>query len=161
MTEIGRKVVKVKDVKDIVPVIQTEVKPTLFTIIDYLTIKKKSWEQLTLEEKKLFNPFMINRFLSMDLKWIELLNALQRYSLRMDKKECYIILFNLLPKQKFYLKYIKIQNEISDKDLFYLSKEYPISRQELEEYYIILTASEEGRAYLKKLKASYAYEKPK
>src|SRR6201986_1771565 len=120
----GNKITKVRDTSSIV-VEQKENKPTLFSLIDKLTIKKCKWNSLILEEQKLFNPFMINRFLSMDLDLLEAINIIQRYNMKIDKQDCWALLCQLLPSKKLYLKYIKSNKEITDKELYYLAKEYP------------------------------------
>ena len=54
---------------------------------------------------------MVNRFLSMKLEWIELVNELQKYNL--EPKELYKLYTNVLPKSKQWLKYIKGRNDMN------------------------------------------------
>ena len=139
-----------------------EKKTSLFDIISYLTDKKKPWSELSIEEQKLFNVYMINRFLSMDLYLCEAINQLQQYTLNcMDKKDVYNLYFYLLPKQRFYLKYIKSKNEIPEKDLDLLMKYYKLSRRECEDYYFILNKDGEGRKKIEQIRDNFAYENKK
>jgi hypothetical protein len=139
-----------------------EPKTSLFDIISYLTNKKKPWKELTIDEQKTFNPYMINRFLSMDLYLCDAINQLQKYTINsMDKKDVYTLYFYLLPKQSFYLKYIKSKNEIPEKDLEILVKYYKLSRRECEDYYLILNKDSEGKQRLEQIKENFAYENNK
>ena len=63
------------------------------------------WEQISEEDKKTWSNYMVNRFLSMNSNWIELINELQKYNL--EPKELYKLYTNVLPKSKQWLKYIK------------------------------------------------------
>ena len=79
-------------------------------IIDWLNqvmIHKKSWDSFSEEDHKSFNTFIINRFLSMNKDWIEIVNMLQQYTIGMESKDVYTLYINLMPKGKRFLKYIK------------------------------------------------------
>tara|TARA_Y100000361_G_scaffold47628_1_gene41256 strand:- start:301 stop:666 length:366 start_codon:yes stop_codon:yes gene_type:complete len=53
---------------------------------------------------------MVNRFLSMNADWMELVNELQKYNLQ--PKELYKLYTNILPKGKRWLKYVKGRNDM-------------------------------------------------
>jgi len=134
-------------------------KPTLFDVIGYLTHNKKKWNDLTIEEQKVFNPYMVNRFLSMDLYLIEALNDLQKYTLNcLEKQDVYNLFYHLLPDDKLYLKYIKPQIEIPERELELLVRYFKVSERECEDYWVILNKSDEGKEFIKKLISSYQYE---
>jgi len=136
-----------------------ENKPTIFTVISYLTDNKKSWNELTEEEKKLFNPFMINRFLSMDINLALVVNDLQQYTLgKMNAKDVYNLYYYLLPKQKYFLKYITGKKSVPEADLQILKNYFKISLREIEDYYTILMKDDEGKQFLKDLKRQFQYE---
>ena len=48
---------------------------------------------------------MVNRFLSMNSNWLELVNEIQRYDLPPEIQ--YKLYIDILPKRKVWLKYIK------------------------------------------------------
>lgn len=51
-----------------------------FTVFDWLneiTVNKREWSEFNDEDKKEFNPYLINRFLSMNENYIELVNFVQ------------------------------------------------------------------------------------
>ena len=62
---------------------------SLFDHINQITSVQKSnyWETLSDSDKKSFSNFMVHRFLSMKMEWVELVNELQKYKLQ--PKELY------------------------------------------------------------------------
>ena len=91
------------------------------------TIKKKSlfdhvrqvtsvqnpnyWDEISEEDKKSWSNYMVNRFLSMKMDWIEVVNEFQKYNLK--PKELYKLYINVLPKGKQWLRYVKGENDMS------------------------------------------------
>jgi len=89
------------------------------SIFDFLTClfqDKIKWEDLSDVDKKAFSPYMINRFISMHPDFVGVVNYLQQYTISgMNSKEVYKLYLDLLPKQKFFAKYIKSKREETDK----------------------------------------------
>ena len=79
---------------------------TLFDWLKELTGKKRDWDSFSDKERESFNPYMVNRFLSMHEPFIELVNYVQTIPYT-EKKKYYTVYCNLLPKQNVWLKYIK------------------------------------------------------
>jgi len=81
------------------------------TIIDWinqLLVNKKNWNDFTEDEQKKFSPFIINRFLSMDKDFIEIVNYFQKYAIgTLEPREVYKWYCDMLPKGKRFNKYIK------------------------------------------------------
>jgi hypothetical protein len=81
------------------------------TIIDWINsilIYKKPWEEFSEAHQKSFSPYIINRFLSMDPEFTEIVNMFQPYSIGMlESKDIYEFYCKLLPKGKRFNKYIK------------------------------------------------------
>ena len=81
------------------------------TIIDWmnqLLVHKKHWNDFTEDEQKKFSPFIINRWLSMDKDFIEIVNYFQKYSIgTLEPREVYKWYSDFLPKGKRFNKYIK------------------------------------------------------
>ena len=91
------------------------------------TIKKKSlfdhvrqvtsvqnpnyWDEISEEDKKSWSNYMVNRFLSMKMDWIDVVNEFQKYNLK--PKELYKLYINVLPKGKQWLRYVKGENDMS------------------------------------------------
>ena len=81
---------------------------TLFDHLSFITDKKVSWDSLSDVDKKSFSPYMINRFLSMNRDFIELVNEFQKYTIgTLESREVYKLYSDVLPKQKQFNKYIK------------------------------------------------------
>jgi hypothetical protein len=73
-----------------------------------ITDKKTPWDVLSDSDKKSFTPYIINRWLSMNMDFIELINELQRYTIgQISPEETYKLYYDILPKQKQFNKYIK------------------------------------------------------
>ena len=81
------------------------------TIIDWmnqLLIHKKHWDEFTEDEQKKFSPFIINRWLSMDKDFIEIVNFFQKYSIgTLEPREVYKWYCEILPRGKRFNKYVK------------------------------------------------------
>ena len=81
------------------------------TIIDWinqLLVNKKHWNEFTEDEQKKFSPFIINRWLSMDKDFLEIVNFFQKYSIgTLEPREVYKWYCDMLPKGKRFNKYIK------------------------------------------------------
>ena len=81
------------------------------TIIDWmnqLLVHKKHWDEFTEDEQKKFSPFIINRWLSMDKDFIEIVNVFQKYAIgTLEPREVYKWYCNILPRGKRFNKYIK------------------------------------------------------
>ena len=85
------------------------------TIIDWmnqLLVHKKHWDEFSEDEQKKFSPFIINRWLSMDKDFIEIVNYFQKYSIgTLEPREVYKWYCDMLPKGKRFNKYIKGKNK--------------------------------------------------
>ena len=68
------------------------------------------WDNITDADKKTWSNYMVHRFLSMKMEWVELVNELQKYNLK--PKDLYKLYTNVLPKGKQWLKYTKGRNQM-------------------------------------------------
>ena len=80
---------------------------SLFDHITHITQKqtKNYWDDITDADRKTWSNYMIHRFLSMKMEYVEIVNEFQRYNLK--PKELYKLYTNVLPKKKEWLRYIK------------------------------------------------------
>jgi hypothetical protein len=109
-----------------------------FDVLNYVTFEKKSWNDLTQEEIDSINPYLLNRYLSMNPDYLELVNYTQIIP-HTEKEKYYKIYSNLIPKKKQWLKYIKSSNKNESKELLeYLSKYFECSTREVKDYINIL-----------------------
>ena len=112
---------------------------TLFDHLKAITETKPDnyWDTLSDKERKEFKVFLINRYLSMNQDWVEIINYFQQYTVGLlHPRDVYRLYSEILPKQKVWLKYVK--GKKSSKytpaliDLF--AKHFEISRNEAVEY---------------------------
>ena len=93
-------------------------------------ISEKSWEK--------WNTFMICRYLSMDINYIDIVNYVQKVNPQ-SKKEIYTIYREMIPKKKVYLKYVKNENKKNYKELAeYIADYLECGLGEADEYIPIL-----------------------
>ena len=86
------------------------------TIVDWvnqLLVHKKDWNDFSESDQKTFNPFIINRWLSMDREFIEIVNFFQKYSIGLlEPKDTYKWYRDILPKGKRFNRYIKGKKQV-------------------------------------------------
>jgi len=81
---------------------------TIFDWINQILVKKTHWNEFTDDDQKKFSPFIINRWLSMESEFIEIVNYFQKYAIgTLEPREVYKWYCEILPKGKRFNKYIK------------------------------------------------------
>lgn len=112
-----------------------------FSIFDWLkevSYTKSPWNKFTNEQIKSFEPYMINRFLSMNSNYLELVNYVQTIPYT-EKEKYYRVYCDLLPKKQFWAPYIKSKTTQPNKDLIqYLTVYFECGSNEVVEYIEIL-----------------------
>ena len=83
---------------------------TLFDWLNEITITKTSPESFSQESWDKFNSYMIHRYLSMNMDYIDIVNYVQKINPQ-SKKQIYTIYREMIPKKKTWLKYIKNENK--------------------------------------------------
>lgn len=108
----------------------------IFRVLKSITLDKKEWIELDEEERNSFNNWLINRFLSMDKDYCEVVNIVQRNTWQMSGEHLYNLYKDLIPQQYKFLKYIKAKNkkEYDDEELYAVRDYFEISRKEAKEY---------------------------
>jgi len=115
---------------------------TIFQHLSGIKEKKESWASLSDMDKKSFSPFIINRWLSMNLDLLPIVNILQKYTIGfLSARDVYKVYLDFLPKQKTFDKYIKgsKSSKYNKEVLEYLSKWYGVSQREVTDYLEILS----------------------
>ena len=118
---------------------------TLFDHLANITWKKKPWSELSETDQKSFSPYLINRWLSMNINYIELVDMFQQYTIGpLNKKHVYQLYFDFLPKQKSFNKYIKgkKQDKYNKELVKLIANHYQVAKIEAEEYISLLEQSE-------------------
>tara|TARA_R110000822_G_scaffold91888_2_gene211626 strand:+ start:3068 stop:3487 length:420 start_codon:yes stop_codon:yes gene_type:complete len=84
----------------------------IFDWIKQINNYKKPWNSFTDSDKKAFQPYMINRFLSMDAELLPLVNYFQKYSLSLTSpKDVYKFWCSVIPKNAKFNRYVKGKKE--------------------------------------------------
>ena len=87
-------------------------KMTIFDWISQILVGKKPWDSFDESDQKTFSPFIINRWLSMDEEFIEVVNYFQKYAVgTLEPREVYKWYSDFLPKGKRFNKYIKSKHK--------------------------------------------------
>jgi hypothetical protein len=83
-----------------------------------------------------FNNWMVNRFLSMDRDYCEVVNYVQKNTWQIKGEHLYNLYKDIIPKQYVYLKYLKPTNKKEYKEdiLEAVQSYFEISKKEAKEY---------------------------
>lgn len=130
----------------------TKESKSLIDVINDLTYNKVPYEKYSDIDKKEIIPFQINKFLSMNPYYIDVINQCQQYTVGILKpREVFKLYNDLLPKQKQFNKFIKAKKnttKINDKLIQYFSDYYLCSKKEAEEYISLLSKKGDINAIL-------------
>ena len=123
---------------------------TIFDWINQILVTKKSWDEFTEDEQKKFSPFIINRWLSMDKDFLEIVNYFQKYAIgTLEPREVYKWYCDMLPKGKRFNKYIKgKRNKKYDNELInIISNHFEVAKRESKTYIDLLSKEEIKEIY--------------
>ena len=138
-------------------------KRSLFDHIREVTAVQKVdyFDTLSVDDKKSWSNYMVNRFISMKMEWVELVNELQKYKL--EPKELYKLYINILPKGKQWLKYTKGRNDMNYPNWLVniVSNDMEVSKQEAKEAIDMYYLTEGGMAELGQLARKWGIEPKK
>jgi hypothetical protein len=113
-----------------------------FDHIKNLHTKKRTWNDFNDEEKKSFNVFIINKALSMNPNYLNIVNMVQNFTglnQILSQKEVFNLYYSLLPNKFRFYKWIKGEKTKKDKEKAeYLAMHFKISTREAYDYLKIL-----------------------
>lgn len=112
------------------------------TLFDHLTnITTKKGKYLGDEG---WNNYMINRFLSMDPDYVEVVNIVQKNTWQMKGEYLYNLYKDLIPKQYKFLKYIKssTKSDYSIEEIEAVQQYFEVSKKEAKQYIDMLPKDE-------------------
>jgi hypothetical protein len=118
---------------------------SIFDHLAGITHKKVKWSELSDMDKKSFSPFIINRWLSMNMDYIELINELQTYTIGiLSPRDTYKVYYEYLPDKKTFDKYVKgkSDNTYNPELISYLIKWFKVSSREIYDYLELMDKSE-------------------
>ena len=113
-----------------------------FEHVKNLHTKKRRWEDFNDEEKKSFNVFIINKTLSFNPNYLNIVNMVQNYTglnQVLSQKEVFNLYYSLLPTKFRFYKWIKGAKTKKDKEKAeYLAMHFKVSTREAYDYLQIL-----------------------
>ena len=114
----------------------------IFDWLNEVTLIKRPIEDIPEESWEKWNSYMMHRYLSMYVGYVEIVNYVQKLNPQ-SKKQIYSIYRQLIPKKKIWLKYIKNQNKSQKQELIeYISRYFECGLAEANHYIHILPPEE-------------------
>ena len=106
--------------------------------LNEITLYKTPIENISEESWNSWNSYIIHRYVSMNVNYIELVNYIQTIPYE-NKKQIYTIYSEMIPKKKVFLKYISAKKKKKNVELAdYIAKYFECSLGEADEYIDIL-----------------------
>ena len=113
----------------------------IFGWLDEIMLYKSNHSSFSNESWDKWNTYMVNRYLSMDINYIDVVNYVQKINPQ-NKQQIYSIYREMIPKKKLWLKYTKNENKKNYKEIpDYIAKYFKCSLKEANEYIYILRKS--------------------
>jgi hypothetical protein len=125
---------------------------TIFDHLSGITDKKIPWHDLSEADQKSFNVYLVNRWLSQNPEYIELVDVLQQYTIGvLDKQHVYQLYYELLPRQKTFSKYIKGKSEdkYNEELVMFIAERFSVNTRTAAEY-LDMIPEEDVKAELRK-----------
>ena len=113
-----------------------------FEHVKNLHTKKRCWEDFNDEEKKSFNIFIINKTLSFNPNYLNIVNMVQNYTglnQILSQKDVFNLYFSLLPTKFRFYRWIKgAKTKKHKENAEYLAMHFKVSTREAYDYLNIL-----------------------
>ncbi len=114
----------------------------IFDWLNEVTLTKRPVKDIPEESWEKWNSYMMHRYLSMHVGYVEIVNYVQKLNPQ-SKKQIYNIYRQLIPKKKIWLKYIKNQNKTYKQELKeHISRYFKCGLAEANHYIHILPLEE-------------------
>jgi len=133
---------------------------TLFDHINHIyQIQDKNYfETLSDSDKKTWNNYMINRFISMNPAFLEIVNYVQKYS-TLQPELYYKLLINIIPRGRYFFPYVKNRHEEYDSRLIGIFNDYfKIKSSEASMYIDIFMVTNDGKNEIYKICSKHGIE---
>ena len=127
---------------------------TVFNWLEEITVKKTLPNDFTQQDWDDWSSYMVHRFLSMNISYIDIVNLVQNINPQ-NKKEIYTVYREMIPQRKIWNKYIKNQNKKDNKELAkIIANKLSIGSDEASSYIPIL-----GKDGITEILGDLGYEK--
>jgi len=137
---------------------------SIFEFISDIFEKKTPWADLTESDRKSFNTYMLNRWISMNPDYTEFINMIQQYSIGvLNAREVYKLYQDILPKTKFYVKYVKgdgVNKDFNDNLIEFIANKMEWSQYRTVQYLELLKMLDTDNNILKEFIGKYGFDAP-
>ena len=114
----------------------------IFDWLQHITLYKTPAEDFSDNDWEKFNAYMIHKFISVNLYYVEIAEYAQSLMPTM-KKQIYNFYREMIPKKKVWLKYVKSQTKTVNKDLIEcIAKYYEVGKSDALSYITVMTKEE-------------------
>ena len=114
----------------------------IFDWLQHITLYKTPSSEFTVNDWEKFNSYMVHRFVSMHVYYVEIADYAQSMLPNM-KKQIYNFYKEMLPKKKVWLQYVKSKTETVNKDLVEdIAKYYEVGAADALSYIAVMTKEE-------------------
>ena len=122
---------------------------TPFDWLKQITVEKRDWSSFTEEEQSGFNSFIINKALSFNKNYIQIVEMAMLYPMPPDK--LYDFYKDIIPKKPMWNKWIKPNISWNDEELQLLAIYFECGTREVKDF-IELLVDEDKNIILNELK---------
>lgn len=112
----------------------------IFDMLDAMTVDKSDLDFTDLDIKKTYSQFAINKFLSMCEMLIPYVE--QVCMMKLTDEQHYEYLKSILPKRKFYYKFIKADKDLDVENKRYIADYFEIGIKDVTEFMHIIDEGE-------------------
>lgn len=105
---------------------------TPFDWVKCITVTKQPWDTFTDEDKDSFNAFIINKTLSFNKDYIQVIEIAMLYPLPNEK--LYQFYCNMLPKKAIWNKWIKSNVKHNEEEVKTLAEYFECSTREVKDF---------------------------
>lgn len=118
------------------------------------------YDSLSVEDRKTYSIYMINRLISMNMDYIEMVNEIQKFWEVVKDRESYLFYSQCLPLGRQWNKYIKPKVEKKHEEwvVKLVALYFEVSKMEAVDYIDLFMAAPEGKARLKEIFETYGIE---
>ena len=121
------------------------------------------WDKLEPANRKSYSVYMINRLLSMNMDYVELVNEFQKLYGPLTERESYLFYSQMLPRKRQWNKYVKGKGEDRHEGwvVKLIAQHFQVSEAEAEAYVDLYVATPKGKSRMKRILEMYGTDPKK
>lgn len=128
------------------------------SLFDHLTAiyqdqRPEYFDELSEADQKSLNPYMINKFISMNMDFVPIVNEFQKYYAGVGPRETYLFYSQIIPKGKYFNKFIKKQGvtEYEEWLVALVARYFTVSLRDATDYLQLFYQTAEGKKDLRSI----------